>query len=248
MKVVAIIQARMGSTRLPGKVVMPLAGQPMLACQIQRTKRASLDDIVIATTTRAGDDAIVDLARKQDVQWFRGSEADVLGRFVGAGRQAGADVVVRLTADCPLMDGDVVDRVVKELLEFPADCDYSANIMERTYPRGLDVEAFHFDTLLRIERLAKSAAAREHVTLVPRSERHELFVIRSVKDFVNNADLRWTVDTPEDLDAMQKIFERLGLASEVRTYRQILAFVRAHPELCRIDTEGETWDPMSRAG
>jgi spore coat polysaccharide biosynthesis protein SpsF len=248
MNVVAIIQARMNSTRLPGKVLLPLAGRPMLGCQIERMRRSTVNEIVIATTTSSSDDGVVELARQERVGCFRGSEADVLSRYVGAARQYRADVVVRVTADCPLLDGEVLDRVVRDLLDNVSTCDYAANLLDRTYPRGLDVEAFFFDTLLRIDRLALSQASREHVTIVPRSERPERFLIRSVRDSEDNSDLRWTVDTREDFDAVRGLYDALNLAAEPVPYRRILQFVRTHPQYCRLDTEEKTWDPMRRAG
>ena len=126
-------------------------------------------------------------------------------------------------------------------------CDYAANLLDRTYPRGLDVEAFCYDTLLRIERLATSAPAREHVTIVPRSERPDLFLIRSVKDEEDNSDLRWTVDTADDFEAMQRLYEKLAIGNSTMSYREILEFVRSNPEYASLDMEGSTWDPTSRA-
>jgi spore coat polysaccharide biosynthesis protein SpsF len=244
MKRVIIIQARMTSTRLPGKVLMELAGRPMLAQQIRRLKRcANVDEITIATTTNPTDDPITELARQEGVRCFRGSEQDVLARYVGAADAAGAEVAVRVTADCPLIDPEVTDKVVAELTNHECACDYASNVMERTYPRGLDTEALYFDTLLRIDRLAQSPSAREHVTIVPRSERPELFLCRSVLDQENNADLRWTVDTAADLQLVRTLYEVLGLDAQIVPYREMLAYLRSHPELARINTGVETWTP-----
>jgi spore coat polysaccharide biosynthesis protein SpsF len=244
MKRVIIVQARMTSTRLPGKVLMDIAGRPMLAHQIHRLGQCNLvDEMVVATTTNPTDDPIVELAQREGVGWFRGDEQDVLSRFVGAARQAHADVIVRVTADCPLIDPRVTDRVISELTEHVSECDYASNVLQRTYPRGLDVEVFFWDTLLRIDRLAQSKAAREHVTIVPRSERPELFLCRSVVDDQNNADLRWTVDTDADIQFIRTLYAALDVGTRVITYPEILAYVRANPDLVYLDTGSDTWDP-----
>lgn len=248
MKTVVIIQARMRSTRLPGKVLLDVAGRPLLEQQIRRMLHGSaLDELVIATTSGAHDDAIVDLARRLDVGCFRGDEHDVLARYVGAARATRADIVLRVTSDCPLIDPALTDRVVDELRNHAAECDYASNIVRRTYPRGLDVEALFADTLFRIDRLAKSAAAREHVTLVPRSERPELFLVRSVTDTEDNSDLRWTVDTDADLGLIRCLYDALGLDTRAASYREILGFVRANPELSALNAAVETWSPPPRA-
>jgi spore coat polysaccharide biosynthesis protein SpsF len=232
MKRVVIVQARMTSTRLPGKVLADLAGRPMLAQQLVRLRQSrETDDFVIATTLNATDDPLVDLARREGVRWFRGDEPDVLSRIAGAAREAKADVVVRVTADCPLIDAGELDRVIRELQEHANEADYAANVIERTYPRGLDTEAFFRDTLERIDRLARSREAREHVTWFINRERLELFIRRSVRDTENNSDLRWTVDAAEDLEVVRKIFESLDLGNKPRPYRDVLAYVRAHPAL-----------------
>lgn len=244
MKRVIIVQARMSSTRLPGKVLAQVAGKPMLAQQLQRLKQCpAADEIMVATTAHQGDQPIIELARQVDVGWFCGSEHDVLARFVGAARQSQADVVVRVTADCPLIDPHIAAQVINDLTDHAAECDYASNVLERTYPRGLDVEAFFMDTLLRIDRLAQSQAAREHVTVLPRSERAELFLCRSVTDSHNNADLRWTVDTEVDLQLIRAIYNALDLAQSKIAYPEVLAYVRSHSELNQMNSHIETWTP-----
>lgn len=235
----------MTSTRLPGKVLMDVAGKPMLVQQIERLKQcAQADEIVIATTGNQVDDPLVGVAQQAGVGWYRGDEHDVLSRFVGAARQAQADVIVRVTADCPLIDPQVSDRVISELLTHAGECDYASNVLQRTYPRGLDVEAFFWDTLLRMDRLAHSQPAREHVTLLPRSERAGLFLCRSVADDHNNADLRWTVDNEADLRLIRLVYQGLDLGAQNLPYSQVLAYVRSRPELMQVNRELETWDPL----
>jgi spore coat polysaccharide biosynthesis protein SpsF len=244
MKTVIIIQARMTSQRLPGKVLLPIAGRPMLAQQIRRLRNcAAADEIVIATTTNSSDDPVADLARAEGIGCFRGDEMDVLSRYVGAARSAQADAIVRITADCPLIDPAVTDAVIRALTEDAAECDYASNIQQRTYPRGLDAEAFWFDALLRMHRLGRSRAAREHVTVVARSEHAALFLRRSCADSTDNSDLRWTVDTPEDLAVIRAIYEGLDLSHRIAPYVEILAYARAHSELGKWNQGIETWDP-----
>ncbi len=236
MKTVIIIQARMTSTRLPGKVLMDLCGQPMLAQQLRRVKTCrQADGIVVATTINSADDPVVAVAEKEGVRWFRGSEADVLSRYAGAAREAGADVVVRITADCPLIDPEVSDRVMVELKTHANTCDYAHNILPRTYPRGLDTEAFSRETLERLDRMSRSSAAREHVTHFLLEEHPELFVTRAVTDREDNSDLRWTVDTAEDLAMVRRVYEALDLGRRVAPYREILTFVREHPEIVALN-------------
>jgi spore coat polysaccharide biosynthesis protein SpsF len=230
MKRVIVIQARMTSSRLPGKVLHDLAGRPMLAQQLRRLKAMrEADEFVVATTDLPTDDPVVDLARREGVRVFRGNEHDVLARFVGAARDTAADIVARITADCPLIDAAEADRVVRELREHSSEADYASNVLRRTFPRGLDVEALFRDALERMQRLATSSKSREHVTWYLRTEAPELFKTRSVEDAQDNSDLRWTVDTAEDLAEIRRIYEGCELATTMRPYREILAYVRAQP-------------------
>jgi spore coat polysaccharide biosynthesis protein SpsF len=233
---VLIVQARMTSTRLPGKVLMDLSGRPMLERQIERLRRCRrADDIVVATTANAADDPLVDLARRLGVRWHRGSEADVLARYVGAAHDAAADLVVRLTSDCPLVDPEETDLVIAALEERRDACDYASNIEHRDLPRGLDAEALWRDVLERVGRLATSAAAREHVTWHIRSERPDLYLRHAVRRPYAAGDLRWTVDTPEDLALVRRLYDDLGLAEEPRSCAEILAFVRANPAVAALN-------------
>ncbi len=233
----------MGSTRLPGKVLMDLSGRPMLARQLARLERCTrLDDLVVATSTDVRDDPVAALARAEGVRCFRGSEDDVLSRYVGAAAEARAQVVVRITGDCPLIDPEVTDLVVQDLVDHASTCDYCTNTLQRTYPAGLDVEVFFVDVLQRIDRLSKRPEEREHVTVLLRT-RPTLFQCRHVKDDVDNSDLRWVVDRQTDLDVVRAIYDGLALDSTPRPFREVVAFVRAHPELAVLNLEGETSAP-----
>lgn len=235
MRTVIIVQARMTSTRLPGKVLADLAGRPMLGQELGRLKRCRrVQEIVVATTTNAADDAVVALAEREGVGWFRGDEQDVLGRYLGAARAARADVVVRVTADCPLIDPALVDEVV-DALTGAAPADYASNIQRRTFPRGLDVEALYGDVLERVGRLGRTREAREHVTFFIHREHPELFLLRSVTGSVDHSDLRWTVDEPADLELVRRIYEIGGLGEREVGFGELVSLVRGHPELARLN-------------
>lgn len=228
---VAFVQARMTSTRLPGKVLMDLQGAPMLAQQLRRLQGAcALDEIVVATTTNPTDEPVAELARAEGLAVFRGSESDVLGRYLGAAKAHQADVVVRITADCPLIDPGVVDTVCAAL---EPGLDYASNVVRRTYPQGLDAEALHLDVLQRLDRLATSPGAREHVTWFLLKEKPELFHVRSVEDTEDNSDLRWTVDVDADLDVVRALYRDLGLDRHPLGYRKILEYTRARGDRAR---------------
>jgi spore coat polysaccharide biosynthesis protein SpsF len=224
--------------------LLEVAGRPMLAQQLRRLDACRLvDQVVVATTISASDDPIVELAAACGAACFRGSEEDVLGRFVAAAAAFDADAIVRVTADCPLIDPGLVDLVLAELLNHRDCCDYASNVAPRTFPRGLDVEALYRDTLLRIDRLARTPAEREHVTVLPRAERRQLFLVRSVTDGRDNSDLRWTVDTEADLEFVRTVYDALGLDGRVAPYREVLGYIRGHPELSKLNAGVETWTP-----
>lgn len=232
MKRVFIIQARMNSTRLPGKILMDLDGEPMLKRQLDRLKRCrTADEIVVASTTNADDDAVAALCKREGVSIFRGPENDVLSRYLGAASAAKADLVVRVTADCPLICPEVCDKVVESL----GDADYASNILQRTYPRGLDTEAFTFVALDKAAAEATSAAAREHVTWYMHTEARDRFHARSVADSDDHSDLRWTVDLPADLEAVRRLWTGLRLSEKELGYRDILAYALAHPEIAALN-------------
>lgn len=230
MRTVGIIQARLGSSRLPGKVLQDLAGDTMLARVVARVRAArTIDEVVIATTTAPFDDALADEAARLDAPVWRGPEQDVLARYLGAARRVGAEVIVRVTSDCPLLDPNVLDTVVEALHGAPP-VDYASNTHSRSYPRGLDVEAMYRDTLERCGRLATSQPAREHVTAFL-MERPELFETRQVRAAHDDSDLRWTVDTREDLALVRAIYAACGLGERIAPYGDVVAAVRAIPAL-----------------
>jgi spore coat polysaccharide biosynthesis protein SpsF len=235
---VVVLQARMTSTRYPGKVLADLDGSPMLAQMLRRLKQSrSADLVVLATTVNATDDPLIEVAKAEGVEWARGDEFDVLSRYVLAARKFQADVVIRLTADCPLIDPGIVDKVVSGLLDHSNDCDYASNVLKRTYPKGLDAEAMFADVLFRMDRLGSSKSAREHVTSFLRFERPDLFLRHSVEDAADNSDLRWTVDERDDLELVRTLFRELNLSRKLVPYEQMVSYVRSHPAISAINAQ-----------
>jgi len=204
VKTAAIIQARMGSTRLPGKVMRELAGRPMLWHVVNRVRRAEkVDQSLVATSVKSEDDTIEKFCSGIDVFCFRGSENDVLDRYYKAAREVGADVIVRITADCPLIDPAIIDRTIEIFLG--GRYDYVSNIDPPSFPDGLDTEVFSFEVLDKIRRLASLNSHREHVTLYLRNHpaRFRVGNLKSERDY---SGLRWTVDEPEDLEFVRAVY------------------------------------------
>lgn len=227
----AIVQARMGSTRLPGKVMKMVVGKPMLELMIERLKRASqLGGIIIATTDKESELPIVDLVNSLDgVLLFRGSEEDVLERYYGAALKYDAETVIRVTSDCPLIDPQVLDTVIKAYHEQRHTIDYAANVRKRTYPRGLDVEVFSFAVLERAFREATLQPDREHVTEYI-LQRPDIFRMYDVVDRDDHSTMRWTVDTPEDFELITRIYESLYRIKPDFDYGDILRLFEKHPD------------------
>lgn len=210
MTTICIIQARMGSSRLPGKVIRPLLDRPLLIWCVDRVRRSPLvDDIIIATTTQLQDDAIVDLCQRQGWRFFRGSENDVLDRYYQAAREANAETVVRVTSDCPLIEPEIISLLVAAYRSLVPKVDYVRNFMPDSYPVGLGVEVFSFDALERAWRSDDNPAWREHVTEYILHHPKQ-FTDHVIQNPVNYAHHRWTVDTPEDYDLVQMIYKFFG--------------------------------------
>lgn len=233
-KVVAIIQARMASKRLPGKVLKGIAGEPMLVRVVERTRRArTLDETVVATSSGLTDDPIAALCRQRGYPCVRGEEADVLARYLQAARQYDAHVVVRITADCPLMDAELVDEVVAAFLAAEPPVDYASNRIVRRYPIGLDVEVMSRGALERAGREAHQPYQREHVTPYLYEEPGR-FAVLSVEAPQDHGELRWTVDTEEDLRFVRQVYARFP-GDPFFGWRQVLDLLRAEPQLAAIN-------------
>jgi spore coat polysaccharide biosynthesis protein SpsF len=237
MSVAVVVQARMTSTRLPGKVLMDLGGAPVVERMLARLRRLEhADEIVLAVTTNAADDPLVDLARRLDVRWFRGSEEDVLGRYVGAAREVDADLVVRVTSDCPLIDPTETDRVIAALAAHHTTHDYANNFRERVLPRGLETEAMFRDALERAGRMATSPGAREHVTPFIHRERADLFEVLHVAPGFEAPGMRWTVDQVQDLEAVRALWEVAGMSENpYMSGAELAVIAREHPEIGAIN-------------
>jgi len=250
-RVVAIIQARMSSSRLPGKVLLDIAGTPMLARVVTRTSRAtSIQQVLVATTTDASDDPVVAYCHSMGFRYTRGGMHDVLDRYYQAAEQAKADVVVRITADCPVIDPVLIDDCVDTLLagSFDFACNRLPPPFTRTYPIGLDTEVCTFAALERAWSKATETFHREHVMpylyegvelkavssqlsagVSPRG-----FKVAQLHNALDYGAYRWTVDTPEDLEFMCQVYAR----SEGRddfSWKEVLDLVRAEPDLMKIN-------------
>ena len=231
-RVVAILQARMGSARLPGKVLMDLGGRSALARVISRVCRAELiDEIVVATTDSGGDEPIVAESARLGVCCFRGSETDVLDRYYRTARAFEAATVIRITADCPLIDPELVDAAIKTFRESSAD--YVSNGIENTYPRGLDVEVFTAEALTQAWENARTPYEREHVT--PYLYGHpELFRLTSLVAAPDYSKYRWTLDTPEDLELLRTIYLRFDNHDDFN-WRDVIALMEREPWLADLN-------------
>jgi len=233
MRVVAIIQARMGSSRLPGKVLQDIGGSTMLARVVRRTQRAaSLDEVIVATTVETDDEVIVAECKRLSVPVFRGDKEDVLDRYYQAAQAYHAAIIVRITSDCPLIEPEVVDQVVCACLD--AQADYASNTLRRTYPRGLDTEVMPLSALERAWRQATEPYQRIHVT--PYLYQHpDQFKLLSVTDDQDHSRYRWTVDTPDDLAFVREVYRRLDNDDAIR-WTQVLDLLEREPALLRINT------------
>jgi spore coat polysaccharide biosynthesis protein SpsF len=232
MSVVAIIQARMGSTRLPGKVLKDIGGRTMLARVFSRVKQsARLDNVIVATTNSLADDVILAECQRYGLPCYRGSEDDVLDRYFRAAHAYKAEVVVRITADCPLSEPEVIDRVVSLFLREQPD--YASNTLERSYPIGLDVEVINIDALEQAWREAVEAYHRSHVTSYI-YQNPDLFRLLSTKAEFNNSIYRWTVDTSEDLDFVRIVYARLGNGDDI-TWHDVLDLLKKEPYLADLN-------------
>lgn len=232
MKVVCIMQARTGSTRLPGKVLKKICGKTVLEHDIYRLRKIkNIDEIIIATTDKEHDNAIINEALRLGVKYFRGSEEDVLERYYYAAKEYSADVVVRVTSDCPLIDSEVSENIIQYYLDNFNKYDYVSNTIKRTYPRGLDTEIFSFKVLEKAFNEAKLHRDREHVTPYIWGNKN----IFKIGQYVNNEDysyFRWTVDTKEDLQLVKKICEYFYEKNKNDFYMDdILKLYKIHNEL-----------------
>jgi len=228
MRYIGIIQARVGSTRLPKKVLKKVEGKTILEHVINRVKAAkNLDDIIVATTIKKEDLEIVKLCAQQGISVFCGSEDDVLDRYYQAARLFKAENIVRITSDCPLIDPKIIDNVID--LYFKENADYATNTIPETFPDGEDVEVFRFNALRTAWKNAKLASEREHVT--PYIRNNSIFKIANLKCKPNLATKRWTLDEPEDFEFVKTIYKNLYHKNPLFGMKEILGFLKKHPEV-----------------
>jgi glutamate-1-semialdehyde aminotransferase/spore coat polysaccharide biosynthesis protein SpsF (cytidylyltransferase family) len=219
--VLAVVQARMGSTRFPGKTLADLCGRPMLWHVVERAKSAAgVDAVMVATSTSPADDPIATFCTESGVPCFRGSENDVLDRFYRAAVERHAGTIVRITADCPLVDPQVIARLIARFAE--SDWDYVSNALRYTYPDGLDTEVFSFPALERAWREASKLSDREHVTPYIRAGKFRICNVESAHAIPPDIPRRWTVDYPSDLEFVRRIYTRLGPSADYRSVCQLL--------------------------
>jgi len=235
MSTVIIVQARMTSTRLPGKVLKTIAGRPMLSYQLERLRQVqNADQLVIATTTNKADEAIVALCVAEGVACTRGSEHDVLSRYHEAATRFRATTVVRVTSDCPLLDPGIVDAAITSFFEPPGYYDYASNMIEPTYPYGMSVEVMSAHALHEAHLEATDPQEREHVTpfIYWRSDR---FRVKSLTMQPNLSNHRWTVDTPEDFLLVSRILDKLYPVKPHFVMSDVLELLAGHPDWASIN-------------
>ncbi|WP_199609257.1 cytidylyltransferase domain-containing protein [Flocculibacter collagenilyticus] len=235
--ILAIVQARTSSSRLPHKVLKPLLGEPMLARQLERVSQAKLiEQLVVATSTEASDDELAKLCKHLNIACYRGDLNDVLKRFYGCAELYLGDLnstssgnsehhIVRITGDCPLIDPELIDQVIQHHIENGSD--YTSNCCPPTLPDGLDVEVFTFDALKRANREAKLKSEREHVTLYIRNQGN--FKLHNVSASKDMSHHRWTVDELEDYQLVTLIYEALYPINPHFNYQDVLKLLEKHP-------------------
>lgn len=237
-KVVAIMQARIASTRLPGKVLADIEGEPMLAREINRALRAELvDELVVATTNESEDDLIAEFCSDRGYAYYRGSSLDVLDRFYEAAKLHQAEIAVRLTGDCPLIDPSLIDQTVAAFRAADPPVDFATNRLpyEKTFPVGTDTEVCAFAALEQTWVEATLPHHREHVMpyLYEEPTRFRTLLVRSEQDF---SQYRWTVDTEEDLDVIRRIFGHFGGRDDF-SWTEVLDLYESQPQLMSLNAE-----------
>ncbi|MGD9834729.1 MAG: NTP transferase domain-containing protein [Piscinibacter sp.] len=229
MTTAIIVQARMGSSRLPGKVLLPIEGRPMLSYQLERLRAVERADvIVVATSTSKADDPIDELCCEEGVSSVRGPELDVLSRYEKAAAACGASAIVRVTADCPLIDPDLIDESIRVFRESPDKPDFVSNMLQPTWPYGMAVEVFSRRCLAEANAEATDPDEREHVTpfIWRRPDRYRLRSLTREPDLSRH---RWTVDTPEDFELISRILGKLAARNADFRLEDVLAVLRRNP-------------------
>lgn len=230
MSIEIFLQARMGSSRLPGKVLKTVLGRPLLAYQIERLREVKqADSLLLLTTRQPEDDRLAAFCKQEGVECFRGAEADVLDRFFQAAQARGTELIIRSTADCPLIDPEIIDRGIELFQSAAPPCDYLSNSLERTFPRGLDFELFTAAALKKAWQEALDPWEREHVT--PYLYHHPAqFKLQNLAHTPSLSHHRWTVDTEEDFTLISKMLEAIYPLSPRFRLRDLLELSDSHPD------------------
>lgn len=226
--IIAIVQARMGSSRLPGKVLKEvLPGRSLLSLMFERLRASKfLTKLVVATSTSSKDDKLIEHCTANNIATFRGSEDDVLGRYAAAAKHFNADVVVRLCADSPLHDAEIIDRCIDIYLKNERQADFVCNVMPNTFPYGTMVEVLPLDVLLRIDRLTLDPALREHVTQYIH-QNPTYFHSINVENTEDVSEFRWAVDYPEDFEFAVEVYSKLYEANKLFSWRDVVSLQKA---------------------
>lgn len=233
--IIAVLQARFSSSRLPGKILKALLDRPMISRQMERIKRARrIDELVLATSVSPSDDPVADLCAKEGIACFRGSLDDVLDRFYQAVKDRKPDHVVRLTGDCPLADPAVIDSVVD--FASGGNFDYASNAFPPTFPDGLDVEVIRFSALEEAWKKAALGSEREHVT--PYFRTHPGFKVGNLTNGVDLSAMRWTVDDPADYEFVKAVYQRLYARNPAFSMNDVLTLLKSDPAIAAINAGG----------
>lgn len=234
-KIVSTIEARMTSSRLPGKVLKPLAGKPALERVIERLKRSKhIDQIVVATTVNDTDQPIVDLCNQLGISVYRGSENDVLSRVLDAAKSAQTDVIVEITGDCPLIDPQIVDQCI-ELFQ-AGSYDYVSTVMERTFPVGLAVQVFPYSVLEEVSKKTTDMEDREHVSLYIYTHPQEYRLKNmAAPEALKHPEIILTLDTPEDYTVLSMIYDQVYPKNPNFTTQDVLDYLKKNPELAKLN-------------
>jgi spore coat polysaccharide biosynthesis protein SpsF len=237
MKIVATIEARMASTRFPGKTMKEILDRPMLELLIERLKRSKkIDEIIVATTVNPEDEVITRLAEQVGVKWYCGSSEDVLDRVLKAAKTFDADIIVEMTGDCPLLDPELIDLMVEKYLAGKGKYHYVANVIKRTYPRGLDTQVFPVTVLEEVSEITQDPADRENVSLYiyEHPEKYRLLNVEAPPELAR-PDLRLTVDTEEDLGLIREIYSALYPGNPAFNTLDVIKLINDNPTLRQIN-------------
>jgi len=235
IKIFAAVQIRLGSQRLPNKALADLGGKTVLERIVQRIQYCrELDGVMVCTSDESKDTPLQDIARKIDVPCYRGSEKNLIQRFLGSIDMVGAGAIVRITGDCPLVDFQLIDRMVKIFKDKTNDLDAVTNIFPPTFPDGLDIEIFKKNTFLRLDKDIVDPLHREWFTMYL-YQHQDAYRIINIKSEINYSSMRWTLDYPEDLNFIRNIYSHFKEKDENFTMDQILEFLKDNPEIIKIN-------------